>query len=92
MIEVREAPGRGTVPVGIRPISPQTEPRLLLEIPIDIAALRSEDPDLAEAWRLLVGQAFQRAFKHSYRAVHFVRDNSSTLRRGFYVLSREDWS
>ena len=90
LIEVRAAPGRGTVPVGVRDVSPQTEPRLLLEIPIDITALRREDPDLAEAWRLLVGQAFERAFKHSYLAVHFVRDNSSTPRRGFYVLSRED--
>ena len=88
LIELKEVPGRGMVPVGVRPISPEAEPRVLLEIPIDITALRSEDPDLAEAWRSLVGQAFEHAFAQSYRAVHFVRDNSSTLRRGFYVLER----
>jgi predicted GNAT superfamily acetyltransferase len=88
MIELKEAPRHSLVPIAVRPISQGTEPRLLLEIPIDIVALRSEDPALAETWRSLVAQAFERAFEKSYRAVHFVRDHSSVLRRGFYVLER----
>jgi predicted GNAT superfamily acetyltransferase len=88
MIELKEAPRHSLVPIAVRPISQGTEPRLLLEIPIDIVALRSEDPALAETWRSLVALAFERAFEQSYRAVHFVRDHSSVLRRGFYVLER----
>ena len=88
MIELNEAPGHALVPVGLREIREADEPRVLIEIPVDITALRSEDPGLAEAWRCLVGQAFQRAFEKSYRAVHFVRDHSTVLRRGFYVLER----
>jgi predicted GNAT superfamily acetyltransferase len=64
------------------------EPRLLLEIPPDIASLRRDTPQLAEEWRVIVGEAFRKAFEANYRAVHFVRDESSGRRRGFYVLER----
>jgi predicted GNAT superfamily acetyltransferase len=88
LIELNETCGHRLIPIGVRHISEVDQPRLLLEIPVDIATLRTENPDLAETWRSLVGQAFQRAFEKSYRAVHFVRDNSSVLRRGYYVLER----
>jgi predicted GNAT superfamily acetyltransferase len=88
LIELKEVRNQSPVPVGVRQIFPDDEPRLLLEIPIDITAIRSQDPVLAEAWRSLVGQAFRHAFDRSYRAVHFVRDHSGSLRRGFYVLER----
>jgi predicted GNAT superfamily acetyltransferase len=88
LLEIKELPRRAPVPVGVRQISRLDDPRLLLEIPTDIASIRSEDPALAEAWRSLAGQAFQNAFEQSYRAVHFVRDDTSVLRRGFYVLER----
>jgi predicted GNAT superfamily acetyltransferase len=65
------------------------EPRLLLEIPADIARLRREQPALAEAWRAAVNAAFRRALDRGYRAVGFVRDDSSGSRRGFYVLQRK---
>jgi predicted GNAT superfamily acetyltransferase len=64
------------------------EPRLLLEIPHDIATLWRDAPQLAEEWRVVVGEAFRNAFEAGYRAVHFVRDESSGRRRGFYVLDR----
>ena len=63
-------------------------PRLLLEVPNDIATLRRDAPQLAEQWRIVVGEAFQCAFEAGYQAVHFVRDESSGRRRGFYVLDR----
>ena len=62
--------------------------RVLLEIPVEIAVLRREAPAVAERWRALVRRAFQTAFAAGYRAVHFVRDDSSGERRGFYVLER----
>jgi predicted GNAT superfamily acetyltransferase len=88
MLELRDDPRQGLVPVGLCPGAPFTGARVLLEVPIDITALRSEDPATAERWRALVAQAFQLAFSKSYRAVHFVRDSSTVLRRGFYVLER----
>jgi predicted GNAT superfamily acetyltransferase len=63
-------------------------PRVLLEIPNDIVDLRREQPALAERWRAAVGEAFRAAFASGYRAVHFVRDDSSGRRRSFYVLER----
>jgi predicted GNAT superfamily acetyltransferase len=88
LIELNEVTDHSLVPVGLRDIARDEHQRLLLEIPIDIMALRSEDSDLAETWRSVVGKAFQRAFEQSYQAVYFVRDHSSVLRRGFYVLER----
>jgi predicted GNAT superfamily acetyltransferase len=64
------------------------EPRLLLEIPHDIATLRRDEPRLAEEWRVVVGEAFRNTFEAGYRAVHFLRDESSGRRRSFYVLER----
>jgi predicted GNAT superfamily acetyltransferase len=89
LIELAQAPRHSLVPVCVMPISDVDEPRLLLEIPADITALRTADPDLAETWRALVSEAFRHALEKSYRAVHFVRDHSSVLRRGFYVLERQ---
>jgi predicted GNAT superfamily acetyltransferase len=63
--------------------------RVLLEIPTDIARLRRERPSLCEPWRLAVRQAFRSAFDAGYRAVLFVRDDTSGPRRGFYLLERD---
>ena len=56
--------------------------------PTTSSDLRRETPELAEQWRSVVGRAFQAAFAAGYRAVHFVRDDSSGRRRSFYVLER----
>ncbi len=63
-------------------------PSLLIEIPADIARLRRDRPELAERWRLAVREAFQAAFAAGYRAISFVRDETVTPRRVFYVLDR----
>jgi predicted GNAT superfamily acetyltransferase len=65
-----------------------TEKRVLLEIPGDITRLRRESPAVAERWRMVVCQAFAAAFAVGFRAVHFIRDDSSARRRAFYVLER----
>lgn len=88
LLELTDTPRQGLVPLGLSQGAELNAPRLLLEIPIDITALRSEDATIAEKWRAFVAQAFQLAFSQSYRAVHFVRDDSTVPRRGFYVLER----
>jgi len=62
--------------------------RLLLEIPDDIGRLRRESPALAEHWRLEVSEAFRAAFAAGCKAVSFVRDETSGVRRLFYVLDK----
>lgn len=62
------------------------EPRLLLEIPAAITALRGGDPASAEAWRVAVGREMSRSFEAGYRAVGFVRGRADP--RCFYVLDR----
>ena len=68
-----------------RPIDP-TSSTLLLEIPTDLASLRSSDPELANRWRLAVRTAFTTAFAAGYRAVGTVRTGSEPDRRQAYVL------
>ena len=89
LIEFHESPRRDRVPAGVSDATAVNIPRLLLEIPLDIAAIRTADAALAEQWRSLVGQAFQLAFDKSYQAVHFVRDGSSMPRSACYVLERK---
>jgi predicted GNAT superfamily acetyltransferase len=87
--EEGDGPGDATlVPLEGQAPDVLNAPRLLLEIPADIARLRREKPALAERWRVAAGHAFQLAFGGSYRAVQFIRDGVSGYRRGFYVLER----
>jgi predicted GNAT superfamily acetyltransferase len=74
------------VPIGIEP--GWDSPRYLLEIPEKIADLRRDHPEIAEAWRVAVRQAFRSALAAGYQAVGFTRDESSGRRRTFYVLER----
>jgi predicted GNAT superfamily acetyltransferase len=76
------------VPVGGVPWPYHESTPLLLEIPADMARLRRDWPEAAEDWRLAVRSVFQLAFAEGYRAVSFVRDDTATPRRVFYVLER----
>jgi predicted GNAT superfamily acetyltransferase len=79
---------RMPMPLGVGPLI--GAPRVLLEIPADIAKLRRERTELAEHWRQTVRLAFEAAFDDGYRAIHFVRDDSEGQRRVFYVLERQE--
>jgi predicted GNAT superfamily acetyltransferase len=79
---------RALAPTGVISVSSIGEPLLLLEIPDDIALLRRNHSALAERWQGAVSQAFRLAFEASYRAVHFVQDESTERRRSFYLLER----
>ena len=61
-------------------------PGVLLEIPMTIARLRSDDPALAARWRGAVAAAFTALFATGYEAVDFVRIPSPVEPRGFYLL------
>ncbi len=58
---------------------------LWLPIPRDVAALRRERPEAAEAWRKAVRQAMNSAFAAGYEAAGFLRDAEP---RCGYVLQR----
>ena len=63
-------------------------PRVLLEIPADLEALRLDHPERARAWALDVRRGFVEAFARGYRADGFLQRQDAGTRRGFYVLSR----
>ena len=60
-------------------------PAVLLEIPAEIARLRTDNPELAEAWARAVRESFQAAFRSGYRAENFVREDDG---RCSYQLRR----
>jgi predicted GNAT superfamily acetyltransferase len=86
MISVSQDPEGRILPS--TPTLPPSAFSLLLEIPDDINRLRRERPGLAERWGRVVRKAFQDAFGRGYRAVGFVRDESSGTRRCAYVLAQ----
>lgn len=85
LLESVEWPGGLRAVSGVRPAE---GPRVLLEIPDDIAGLRSLEPELADAWRRAVREGFVAAFRSGYRAVGFFRDRADGRRRSYYVLQR----
>jgi predicted GNAT superfamily acetyltransferase len=87
LILTGEDPAGHPVPLSVE--STSTSPRVLLEIPTHVAALRRELPELAESWRLAVRQAFQAAFTAGYHAVSFVREDAAGGRRCHYILDRD---
>ncbi len=88
LIDTGEGENDPSKPLGVWLKLIHEAPRLLLEIPRDIASIRRDQPELAEEWRVAVGEALRNAFAAGFRAVQFVRDESSGRPRGFYVLER----
>jgi len=64
------------------------EPLVRLEIPPDAATLRRERPELAEAWRKTVREAFLGALDEGYEAVNFVRYEVEGAARCAYLLEK----
>jgi predicted GNAT superfamily acetyltransferase len=62
-------------------------PAIRVEIPTDVAAMRSQDPGLVRAWRVASREVFLRYFGEGYRAADFVLTPGEVL-RGDYVLTR----
>jgi len=67
---------------------PDGEPLVRIDIPPDVTALRRDRPELAEAWRKAVREAFLGALGEGYEAVNFVRYEVSGAARCAYLLEK----
>jgi predicted GNAT superfamily acetyltransferase len=64
------------------------DPRLLVEIPSQTDAMRSEALPLARRWRLETRRIFQRYLAAGFHVEDFIPPNPATEGRGFYLLRR----
>jgi len=85
---IEAAVGASGAPAPRAPRRPDGEPLVRIEIPPDAAALRRERPELAEAWRKAVREAFLDALTEGYEAVNFVRYEASGTPRCAYLLEK----
>jgi predicted GNAT superfamily acetyltransferase len=59
----------------------------LVEIPLEMAALRRDDPELARGWQTHIREVFTYLFRRGYVVTDFLRSNYEGRERGFYLLS-----
>lgn len=71
-------------------VRPPTHPRVYLEIPADLAAVRKRDPGSTRRWREATREAFLRAFENGYGVDDFTVLSVKGARRAFYLLSRPE--
>jgi chorismate synthase len=67
---------------------PPSGPRLHLEIPVDLSAIRAHDPASLARWRQLTRDAFSTALGRGYAIDDLVRLDLQGERRVFYLLER----
>jgi predicted GNAT superfamily acetyltransferase len=84
LIRVGENAQRPLVPLSVEPDFDQ--PRILLEIPLQIGLMRRDHPEVAEQWRLAVRQGFRAAFAAGFVATGFASEETPAGPRCFYVL------
>jgi predicted GNAT superfamily acetyltransferase len=60
---------------------------LLAEIPSDFMQLKTEDFELARAWRFFSREMFESCFSAGYLVTDFIFDKSGDRPRSFYVLT-----
>ena len=72
----------------VRAASRARGPRLSIEIPDDIDALKKDDLRLAQRWREATRKAFVAAFGKGYVAHGFVGVPEVGRRRSFYLLEK----
>lgn len=73
-------------------VHPPTNPRVHLEIPADLVAVRKRDPGSARRWREATREAFLLALDHGYRVEDFTVVALKGARRAFYLLARPEES
>ena len=71
-------------------VHPPTNPRVHLEIPPDLVAVRTRDPGSARRWREATREAFLLAFDQGYRVADFTMLSVKGTRRAFYLLARPE--
>lgn len=65
------------------------DPRLLVEIPPSIQAMKAADLALARDWRAKTRAIFQLYFKRGYRVTGFVTGQEGDVRRSLYLIEKE---
>jgi len=81
-------PGSGGWPEPVR-IRPEARgPRLSVEIPDDIDALKKDDLRLARLWRSRTREVFLDLFRRGFVATGFAVGSEGGRRRGFYLLEK----
>lgn len=74
------------IEAGVEAFAFPLSPRVRVEIPADIQAVKQDDPDLAAAWRRSTRRAFLHYFERGHRVTAYLRDAPDVERR-FYGLS-----
>lgn len=69
-------------------VHPPTAPAVHLEVPYDLASVRTRDQGSTRRWRELTREAFNLAFSSGYRVVDFAVLAVGGERRSFYFLAR----
>lgn len=85
---IREVPEGGGGPAPTLSYGAIDSARARIRIPGNIAELRKDRPDLAEAWRVAVKSAFMTAFDQGFQATGFVRKRTTSGDECYYVLGR----
>jgi len=67
--------------------SPQENPLIVLEIPVDILEMKARDPVLANTWRLYTRSVFEALFSQAYLVTDFIYTTSQDPPGSYYVLS-----
>jgi predicted GNAT superfamily acetyltransferase len=67
--------------------SPTANPLILVEIPIDILAMKATNPARALEWRLYTRTVFEDLFAQGYLITDFVQTTSERSPGSYYVLS-----
>ncbi len=67
-----------------------TNPRVYLEVPADLVAVRKRDPGSPRLWRDATREAFLLAFRYGYRVEDFTLLSLKGARRAFYLLARPE--
>jgi len=87
MLELRE----GEVPHIVKSQGIPSAPRVLIEIPLKISEIETNDFELAAAWREATRTAFQAAIGAGYRVVdYFVLTEGPRARGAYLLIPRKD--
>ncbi|HXX92619.1 MAG TPA: hypothetical protein VEN81_03240 [Planctomycetota bacterium] len=86
-LETRDHPKGGREPLGVRPRL--KDPRIRIEIPDDIDAIKRKNLPLAQLWRLRSREAFEAYLDRGYVIMGFVSRPEGGRRRSYYLLERE---
>ena len=62
--------------------------RVVIEIPSDINAIESKDPDLAREWRIATRWAFTESLKSGFQVAEFCRTVRGQQGPGAYLLQK----